>query len=92
MTIPFDPFGRLSAQLLAMTLDPSKKWNSKRSGLEESMGFWWYKRTKQAREERGKEERKKKMEKKKKGETSLFFACKFIVGAKLRYGCCRCDG
>ena len=61
------------------------------SSLEESMGFWWYKRTKQAREERGKEERKK-MEKKKKGETSLFFACKFIVGAKLRYGCCRCDG
>ena len=68
MTIPFDPFGRLSAQLLAMTLDPSKKWNSKRSSLEESMGFWWYKRTKQAREKRGKEERKKKMEKKRKRE------------------------
>jgi len=83
MTVPSDPFGRLPAQLLAMTIDPSKKWNSKRSSLEKSMGFWWCKRTKQAREERGKEERKKK-EKRKKGETSLLFAC--IVGAKLRYG------
>lgn len=59
MTVPFDPFGRLPAQLLAMTLDPSKKWNPKSSSLGESMSFWWCKWTKEAREERGKEEEKK---------------------------------
>jgi len=64
MTIPFDPFGRLPVQLLAMALDPSKKWNPKRSGLEESMVFWWCKQTEEARDERGKEEEK---EGKKKG-------------------------